>query len=232
MTESPVHALRPGLMPFPQNVWGADQPWLADHFLPLLSIDQGLLRPALQGAVAHTLNPINPFDGVAGEGAAHNGYTCENWLAFGLDAASRYHFLGNPQFFRTTGRPLDADEQPYTQQMRSSYTQAQACFARHGRLASCSRYGPGELREHPRLNQLGGACNWANWRGFGVLPAFGWRTRAGALNATATEGCVPLLHQRPPCARGQRGRLQLVHHRGRAHRAAVRTAQPHCRLHT
>jgi hypothetical protein len=43
--ERMVTRLRPGLTPYPQNVFAGDQLWLADHLLPLLSIDLGLARP-------------------------------------------------------------------------------------------------------------------------------------------------------------------------------------------
>lgn len=49
MFEENIETLRPGLVPFPEDVFVSDQPWLADHLWPLLSVDLGLLRPELAG---------------------------------------------------------------------------------------------------------------------------------------------------------------------------------------
>lgn len=99
-----VRELKPGLTPFPAaaDIFVADQPWLAEHLLPLISIDLGLVRPELAGTVVHMLCPVEPFEGCIGDEteAHHNVFTAPNWFALELTPDNRYRFLGNEGFFQ------------------------------------------------------------------------------------------------------------------------------------
>ncbi len=50
--QTELRDLLPGMVPFPADVFTADQSWLGQHLLPLLKIDLGVLRPELAGQVA------------------------------------------------------------------------------------------------------------------------------------------------------------------------------------
>jgi len=58
--QTELRDLLPGMVPFPTDVFPADQAWLGQHLLPLLKIDLGVLRTALAGQVATMLCPIEP----------------------------------------------------------------------------------------------------------------------------------------------------------------------------
>ncbi|MBK0013785.1 enolase [Stenotrophomonas sp. S41] len=164
--------LLPGMEPFPADVFPADQAWLGQHLLPLLNIDLGVLRPELAGQVATMLCPIEPYEGCIGDDttAHHNAFTGINWIAFELTADNRMRFLGTQEYF--LGEAVDGDEaRAHIVEMRESHAKARAYFQQHGRLASCSRYGDGELDEQAWLQQLGGPIWFGNWSDYAPLPA-------------------------------------------------------------
>ncbi|WP_312736111.1 enolase [Stenotrophomonas sp.] len=167
-----LHDLLPGMIPFPADVFPADQAWLGQHLLPLLNIDLGVVRPELAGQVATMLCPIEPYEGCIGDDttAHHNAFTGINWIAFELTADNRMRFLGTQEYF--LGEAVDGDEaRAHIVEMRESHAKARAYFQQHGRLASCSRYGDGELDEQAWLQQLGGPIWFGNWSDYAPLPA-------------------------------------------------------------
>ena len=175
MSESTeIFDLRPGLTAFPEaaDVFVADQPWLAHHLLPLLSIDLGLVRPELAGTVVHLLNPVEPFDGYIGDGTEdfHNAYTAPNWFALSLTPDNRYRFLGQEGYFQRApvhaGAFLQGEQEA---EMLDSYAQAKAHFAEHGVLARDLGYGGGPT---PRayLRALGGDMWYGNWAASPPVP--------------------------------------------------------------
>ena len=167
-----LHDLLPGMVPFPTDVFPADQAWLAQHLLPLLKIDLGVLRPELAGQVATMLCPIEPYEGCIGDEttAHHNAFTASNWIAFELTADNQMRFLGNEAYFLGDAAD-DEDARAHVAEMRDSHDQAKAHFQQHGCLASFSRYGDGEPEEQAWLNQLGGPIWFGNWTGYTPLPA-------------------------------------------------------------
>ena len=84
------------LTPFPNidNIFVEHQSWLKDHFLPLISIDLGMLNDEWQGQIVHMVNPFEPVEGYIGESTHdfHNEFTGENWLAFKLTQNNQYEF--------------------------------------------------------------------------------------------------------------------------------------------
>jgi hypothetical protein len=160
-----VRELKPGLTPFPTaaDIFVADQPWLAEHLLPLISIDLGLVRPELAGTVVHMVCPVEPCDGYIGDEteAHHNAFTAPNWFALELTADNRYRFLGNEGFFQRAPQhggqfTKDAYACEHSDEMLASHEKARAYYAQHGRMASYSRYGKGEPMEQDYLDSLGG----------------------------------------------------------------------------
>lgn len=164
-----VKVLHPGMQAFPAaaEVFSEQQPWLSQHFLPLISIDLGLLRPELAGTVVHMLNPLEPSEGYIGDGteAHHNDYTAPNWLSFRLDEHNRYHFLGREGYFQAAalhgGVFDDADAVQHREEMHSSYAQAKAYYQAEGRLGV--DYGYGETVIQSYLDSLGGDIWYGNW---------------------------------------------------------------------
>lgn len=177
--QTEVRELKPGLTPFPDaaDIFVADQPWLAEHLLSLISIDLGLVRPELAGTVVHMLCPVEPFEGCIGDEteAHHNAFTAPNWFALELTPDNRYRFLGNEGFFQRAPQhggqfTKDAYACEHTDEMLASHEKARAYYAEHGRLASYSRYGKGEPMEHDYLDSLGGGIWYGNWTGHPPIP--------------------------------------------------------------
>lgn len=162
--EAELRNLLPGMVPFPTDVFPADQAWLNQHMLPLLEIDLGVLRPELAGQVATMLCPIEPYEGCIGDNtcAHHNEFTGSNWTAFKLTASNKMRFLGNEGYFQGDAGE-DEGARAHITEMRDSYAKARAYFQQYGRLASYSRYGDGEPREQAWLDTLGGAISCGNW---------------------------------------------------------------------
>ena len=156
--EENLEELRPGLTPFPEHVFVDDQPWLADHLWPLLSIDLGLLRPELAGTVVHMVEPVAPVDGYIGDGTTefHNEFTAPNWFALRLTEDNRYRFLGQEEYFE----PLDEADAAALQAYRAK---VRAHAQEHGRLADFPNYRKGEADEKNWLDILGGDFWEGNW---------------------------------------------------------------------
>ena len=154
--QTELRDLLPGMVPFPTDVFPADQAWLGQHLLPLLKIDLGVLRPELAGQVATMLCPIEPYDGCIGETTEehHNEFTGTNWIAFELTAGNEMRFLGNEGYF-IGDQVQDRHAQEHIAQMRESYAKARDYHAAHGRLACYSRFGKGEPSERDYLDTLG-----------------------------------------------------------------------------
>lgn len=170
--QTELRDLLPGMVPFPTDVFPADQAWLAQHLLPLLKIDLGVLRPELAGQVATMLCPIEPYDGCIGESTEehHNDFTSTNWIAFELTAGNQMRFLGNEGYF-IGDQVDDKHARKHIAQMRESYAKARDYHATHGRLACYSRYGKDEPSERDYLDTLGGRISCGNWIETADIPA-------------------------------------------------------------
>jgi len=169
--QTELRDLLPGMVPFPNDVFPADQAWLSQHLLPLLKIDLGVLRPELDGQVATMLCPIEPYEGCIGDNTEdqHNDFTGSNWIAFELTADDRMRFLGNEGYFQGDAVE-DEGGRTHVAEMRDSHAKAKAYFQQHSKLASYSRYGDGEPREHAFLDTLGGPISWGNWTETAEIP--------------------------------------------------------------
>ncbi|WP_422506619.1 enolase [Stenotrophomonas sp. GZD-301] len=176
--QTDVRTLQPGLTPFPTDVFAHDQPWLADHLLPLIAIDLGLLRPELAGRVATLLCPIEPYEGCLGDGteAHHTPFTSSNWLAFELDADNRLRFLGNEGYFQRAPQnrdalPVDEDLRAHAADMQDSHARARAHFQQYGMLVSGMDVDDDERQQQAYLGNLGGPFWYGNWTGYTRIPS-------------------------------------------------------------
>ncbi len=183
--QTEIRTLLPGMTPFPADVFSQEQPWLASHLLPLISIDLGVLRPDLAGTVATMLCPIEPDEGCIGEDTAahHNDFTGTNWIAFELTDDNRMRFLGEEGYFLG-----DQVANTHITEMVESYAKAHDYFQSHGRLASYSRYGDGTPGEQDYLDVLGGQISTGNWVETAPIPAaFALTFTAAAYDRHAPE---------------------------------------------
>lgn len=167
-----VISLNTHLHAFPDagTVFSVTQPWLKEHFLPLISIDLSALNPDWTGTTLHMLNPFEPFEGLIGEDTEehHNEFTSANWLAFRLNAENQYEFLGNEGYFLSApinqGKSVDGDLQAQVVEMRASYAKAKQQFHETGKLIT------DDCGEQAYLDTLGGEMTYGNWPETAEIP--------------------------------------------------------------
>lgn len=174
-----VKELNEFLKPFPSidDIFVDNQPWLKDHFLPLISIDLGMLKDEWRGQVLHMLNPFEPFEGYIGECTHeyHNEFTGENWLAFKLTDNNQYEFLGDEGYFERS--PIYQNSDVFDEEILEEYNEiidesmtdyqkSQEFFVKTGKLANIhvSKLD-GEIIQKNWLDNLGGDFSkvYGNW---------------------------------------------------------------------
>ena len=165
--EENLKKLRSGLTPLPDHVFVDDQAWIADHLMPVLSIDLAILRPELAGTVVHMLQPICAIDGYIGDDTAeyHNEFAASNWFALRLTEDNRYQFLGQDGYFEPYSEKQAAGVKEYQAKVR-------AYAKEHGRLADFPSYRKGQAIEQNWLDMLGGDFWAGNWTTEDPPPAF------------------------------------------------------------
>lgn len=98
-----INELNENLLAFPEanDIFSKKQPWLKDHFLPLISIDLAELHPDWKGTKLFMLNPIEPDESYIGELTEefHNEFVGTNFLAFRLNENGKYEFLAEEGYF-------------------------------------------------------------------------------------------------------------------------------------
>lgn len=161
--------------PEPSDIFISEQSWLAKHFLPLLSIDLGELRPELAGTIVHMLNPIEPYDGHIGQNTRdyHTKYCGENFYAFRLTDDNRYEFLADEGYFLRSAfnkgellKDYQADTSKFNsythnQEKIATYLEAKERFQKTGKLTK--EINGSELRENNFLDHFGGRTFYNNW---------------------------------------------------------------------
>lgn len=162
-----VKTLEKGFVPFPSDIFVAEQPYLKDNFFPLLSIDLGELNDDFKGTVVHMINPLEPFEQYIGSYTKdyYTDFVGENWIAFQLTEDNKYKFLGKEEYFLTSSihkelLNLDSYNAEHIKEMRDSYPERKAYFQKHGKLFSYS-----EDEDTSYLDQLGGEVWEGNWTG-------------------------------------------------------------------
>lgn len=174
-----ITELNEHLTPFPNsdNIFVEHQSWLKDHFLPLISIDLGMLNDEWQGQIVHMINPFEPVEGYIGESTHdfHNEFTGENWLAFKLTNDNRYEFLGNEGYFERSAIHQDSDMldeeileeyDEFIQESTQKYQLAQEYFAKTNKLVNIHTSKlDDKIDQENWLSDLGGALSeqYGNW---------------------------------------------------------------------
>lgn len=166
-----IQELNEYLNPFPKadDIFLENQSWLKEHFLPLLSIDLGILNPEWQGRKVYMLNIFEPYSGSIGDDTIeyHNKFTSKNWLAFKVTDDNRYEFLGNEGFFPKSPihqREWKDYELEHFKKQLDYYQKSQELFNQYGCLASVSTYEyHKEVSKRNYLDTLGGKIDDENY---------------------------------------------------------------------
>ncbi len=187
-----IKELIDGLTPYPENVFVEEQAWLNNHFMPLISIDMGILRADLKGTVVHMLNPFEPIEGLIGEDTEdfHNEFCGENWLAFQLTEDNQYRFLADEQYFYFAPQYNHADDwfAEDIEENREIYQKRKAIYTHTGKLI------PDENKPDSIFNfldNLGGIVEGGNWVGTADIPTAFEMIEAQEIKEIS-EACVTL----------------------------------------
>lgn len=117
------------LFPEAAAVFSPAQPWLAEHFLPLLSFELADLDPALGTGPLHLLKPLEPANSKDIPG---NDYCGVNWITFRRTATGHYEFLTGEDYF-VNPDPGTAED---ITEVRRSYEELRDCYRECGLVAS------------------------------------------------------------------------------------------------
>ena len=170
-TRENIQELNDHLQAFPkaEDIFVKEQPWLKNHFLPLMSIDLAEINPEWAGQKVYMICPFEPYSGCIGEETSnyHNEYTSCNWLAFRLTDDDKFEFLGNEGFFKRTdihGWDFNSETEKEFQKMKEKYLQNKEGFAEYGYIPSRSyKDKEGNIHKGNLLDRLGGEILYANW---------------------------------------------------------------------
>ncbi len=196
-----IKELIEGLTPFPENIFSEDQEWANKHFLPLISIDMGLLRSDLKGTVAHLLNPLEPFEGLIGENTQefHNEFCGENWIAFELDKDNKYRFLADERYFELApqhNNEIDEEFAGDIEKNKQTYQENKERYLKTQKLINNAE-APDFLSNF--LDNLGGRVWEGNWVNTSPIPP--------AFTMLETDKEAEDLHYAYDELRGIQGRL-------------------------
>ena len=138
-----IQELNDHLQAFPkaEDIFVKDQPWLKNHFLPLMSIDLAEINPEWEGQKVYMMCPFEPYEGYIGDNTTeyHNEYTAPNWLAFRLTDDNKFEFLGKEGYFERTAIhnwDFDSKEEELFQEMADNYEKSKANVAKYGTLVN------------------------------------------------------------------------------------------------
>ena len=168
-----IQELNEHLQAFPkaEDIFVEEQPWLKNHFLPLMSIDLAEINPDWAGQKVYMLAPFEPYEGYIGDNTTeyHNEYTAPNWLAFRLTEDNKFEFLGKEGYFERTAIhhwDFDSEEEKEFQEMKEKYLQNKEGFAEYGYIPSRSyKDKEGNIHKGNLLDILGGHIIGGNWVG-------------------------------------------------------------------
>ena len=169
--EVEISELRKELTPFPEDVFVADQTWLSNYLMPLISIDLGILRTDLKGTIVHILNPTEPSDGIIGEETTdfHNEFCAENWIALKLTQDNKYSFLGNEEFFLSASIHKDKVDNEFLEHIetvKEKYKKVKTKYKEKGQLLPWQDDNPQNF-----LDRLGGEIWYGNWTNTSPIPS-------------------------------------------------------------
>lgn len=172
----PTDFFRP--FPAPEDVFANNIDLHSEHLLPLASVNLSHLDPQWDGWI-HFILPIEPHDGVVGEGRReHHNYLCrENWIGYWV-RDSKCELACDFRFFlkndlesrkRLGHRQRQTLEQlnEHYEKTRKSFEQRRAHYQANGALhCEGARKRSGRYAEGDRLElvrSLGGTCGAGNW---------------------------------------------------------------------
>lgn len=166
-----VSEIEDGLTPFPENIFVAEQDWLDNYLLPLISIDLGLLRKDLKNTVLHVLNPVEPYEGLIGDDTAdfHNEFCSENWIALKITQDNKYRFLGNEDYFLSAPTHKDKVDEELVQHIKEiheNYRKVKEAYKTKGKLLPWQEDNPQDF-----LDRLGGEMWYGNWTDTSPIPS-------------------------------------------------------------
>lgn len=187
MQRSPLFEATRYFRPFPsaKEVFDTDVERHACYLLPLATVDLSHVSPELNG-IAHFIQPIEPYDGVVGEGARkYFNYLCrENWVGYQYDSgkcrlATDFRFFelaelsALPKLTGKNKKRMECLTQHYDN-VRKGYELRKSHFHDHRSLHHAwSRKRKGTYREEDRValvNALGGPSHAGNWSERGDVP--------------------------------------------------------------
>ena len=155
------------LFPEAAAVFSPAQPWLAEHFLPLLSFELADLDPALGTGPLHLLKPLEPANSKDIPG---NDYCGVNWLTFRRTATGHYELLTGEDYF-VNPAPGTAEDMA---EVRRSYEELRSCYRECGLVARVADNGSGN--DLPRFQEeplhLMERADYGNWACIDPPPAF------------------------------------------------------------
>ena len=170
-TREEIQELNDHLQAFPKakDIFVKEQPWLKNHFLPLMRIDLAEINPDWAGQKVYMLAPFEPYEGYIGDNTTeyHNEYTAPNWLAFRLTDNNKFEFLGKEGYFERTAIhhwDFDSEMEKEFQKMQKSYEKSKANFEKYGTLINIFALEyDGIIEKVNYLNRLGGEIEYGNW---------------------------------------------------------------------
>ncbi len=177
-----VEFIRP--FPEPEDVFAGQIDKHAEHLLPLVSVNLGMINNDWEGWI-HFVSPIEPYDGCVGEDTQpfHNYYTRENYISFKLKD-NRYEFNGDFQYFflendegsnfvREAYASHREDLKKHYTKTRQNFQKSKNQYKEYGALFhQFSEVGQdGKLKDEDRMNfidEINGEPYFGNWSCDGV----------------------------------------------------------------
>lgn len=151
--------------PDPTTVFNRDIEQHCKYLLPLATIDLSHINSQLRGRV-HFIQPIEPRDGVVGEGGdAHFTYSCrENYIGYKYDDSGRCELATSFDYFAFARSPDHQSLADHYENVRSGFARAREHFKEHGGLHG--RYGEPPYKPADRvelIRKIGPPSEGGNW---------------------------------------------------------------------
>jgi hypothetical protein len=158
------------VFPDPADVFVADQPELARHLHPLVSIDLSLVDDGWRGWI-HVVSPLEPHEVTLGYATTewHSPLQRENWLGLAMEG-DRYRLTGDLRYFARATSPAELpDPWPRFRAELEEHCQAEEASYQANRDA----FRGGQHSPHMVIiDRLGGQPDEGNWyaRGAAAVP--------------------------------------------------------------
>lgn len=152
------------LLPENEAVFAPESAFLANHLLPLVSIDLATIKHEWQGKI-HLINPIEPYECYIGSETTEfaDEFANENWFILQLDDQNRYEWLGNKYYFRMENPDCNDELKKHSQKMHQDYLKVKSRFTETGNITSSSSIEYKSTTPTTLLDQLGGEVDYGNW---------------------------------------------------------------------